>query len=241
LYIQCKRYDLLLHLYKISRQWDKAIKLCEKHCRIHLRTTYYSYGKYLESEKRIKEAIRMYELSETHRYEVPRMLVEDPHQLESYINTKKDNDLFQWWAQYQESGGEIEAALKYYELAKDWLSLVRLLCFCGDMEKAAAITEKVNDKASCYHLAKTLEDRGENIRAIHFLTKAEAFGNAIRICKENHLLDQLWTLAQLAQPSDQLDAARFFETKSDRPDFDKAIQLYHRAGYASKALDLAFS
>lgn len=33
-----------------------------------------------------------------------------------------------WWAQYMESSGNIKAAKYYYELAKDYLSLVRLLC-----------------------------------------------------------------------------------------------------------------
>lgn len=49
--------------------------------------------------------------------------------------------------------------------------------------------------------------------------------------------DQLWTLALLAGPRDQLEAACHFE-KSNVP--DKAVLLYHRAGMLHQALNLAF-
>lgn len=59
-------------------------------------------------------------------------------------------DLYQWWAQYLESTGDIESSLRYYELAHDWLSLVRLLCYLGSYEKAVQVANKVDDKASAY-------------------------------------------------------------------------------------------
>ena len=34
-----------------------------------------------------------------------------------------------------ESNSEMEVALKYYEAANDILSLVRVYCFCGNIEK----------------------------------------------------------------------------------------------------------
>ena len=37
-----------------------------------------------------------------------------------------------------------------------------------------------------------------------------------------------------------MDAARYFET-SDRPQYDKAVILYEKAGYLGKALELAFA
>jgi intraflagellar transport protein 140 len=74
----------------ISQQWEKAIKLCEQHRRIQLKTTYHAYAKNLESQKKIPEAIDMYEKAETHRYEVPRMLLDEPDQLQAYVVKKKD-------------------------------------------------------------------------------------------------------------------------------------------------------
>lgn len=51
--------------------------------------------------------------------------------------------------------------------------------------------------------------------------------------------EQLWSLALLAGPREQLEAAQYFES-SDKPQPDKAVLLYHRAGMLHKALDLAF-
>ena len=34
-----------------------------------------------------------------------------------------------------ESLGEMEAALQFYEMAQDYLSLVRVYCYCSNMEK----------------------------------------------------------------------------------------------------------
>ena len=46
-------------------------------------------------------------------------------------------------------------------------------------------------------------------------------------------------MAVLAGPNEKLDAAKFFEN-ADKPQFDKAVILYEKAGYVGKALDLAF-
>ncbi|ODN03568.1 hypothetical protein Ocin01_03073 [Orchesella cincta] len=149
-------------------------------------------------------------------------------------------ELYQWWAQYLESSGDTESALQYYELAQDWLSLVRLLCFCGDHDKAVIVSEKVSDRAAAYHLARTLEDRGDTTKAINFYHRAGAFGHAVRICKDNGLVDELWSMAMKAEAAEQAEAAKYFETM-EPPNFGRAIQLYHKAGYGSKALDLAFA
>lgn len=149
-------------------------------------------------------------------------------------------ELYKWWAQYLESGSDIENAMHFYELANDWLSLTRLLCFTGTIDKAILLTEKVDDKASAYHLARAFEDIREPTKAIYFYTKASAFGNGIRLCKEYEMDDSLWNIALQAEPIEQADAAKYFETKHE-PDYNRAIQLYHRSGYDAKALDLAFT
>ena len=43
--------------------------------------------------------------------------------------------LRKWWAQYMESIGEMDAALQFYESARDNLSLVRVNCYCGNLTK----------------------------------------------------------------------------------------------------------
>lgn len=49
LYKSCHRHDLLNAFYQASSEWQQALETAETHDRIHLRTTYYNYAKYLES------------------------------------------------------------------------------------------------------------------------------------------------------------------------------------------------
>ncbi|XP_076998370.1 intraflagellar transport protein 140 homolog [Tamandua tetradactyla] len=239
LYKQCGRYDLLNKLYQASDQWQKAVEVAERHDRVHLRTTYYSYARHLEAAGDCGLALSYYEKSDTHRFEVPRMLAEDLQSLELYVNKMRDRALWKWWAQYLESQGEMDAALRYYELAQDHFSLVRIHCFQGDIQKAAEIASETGSWAASYHLARQYESQEEVRQAVHFYTRARAFNNAIRLCKENGLGDQLINLALLSSPEDMIEAARYYEEKGEQ--MDRAVMLYHKAGHFSKALELAFA
>ncbi|XP_053388212.1 LOW QUALITY PROTEIN: intraflagellar transport protein 140 homolog, partial [Mercenaria mercenaria] len=234
----CKRYDLLNEFYQNAGQWGKAMETAEMYDRIHLRTTYYSYAKHLEANGEMTEAIPNFEKSDTHRFEVPRMLFDEPDALEQYILKHKDKSLHKWWAQYMESLGEMDTALQFYEMARDYLSLVRVYCYCGNMDKASEICNETGDKAGCYHLARQLENQDHIKEAIHFFQRAEAFGNAIRLCKEHNYEDQMMNLALMGRPEDMMEAARYYEDKPGQQ--DKAVMLYHKAGNFSRALDLSF-
>ena len=61
-----------------------------------------------------------------------------------------------WWAEYLESMGELEQAMQFYETANDYYSLVRILCFSGQIARAIEIAEGSGCKAAAYHLAKRL-------------------------------------------------------------------------------------
>ncbi|NXP51231.1 IF140 protein, partial [Heliornis fulica] len=239
LYKACQRYDLLNKFYQASNQWQKAIETAEAHDRVHLRTTYYNYAKHLEAMGEHSLALTHYEKSDTHRFEVPRMLSEDLQALENYINKMKDKSLWKWWAQYLESQADMEAALKYYALAQDYFSLVRVHCFQGNIQKAAEIANETGNWAASYHLARQYESQEEIKQAVHFYTRAQAFNNAIRLCKENNLDDQLMNLALLSSPEDMIEAACYYEEKGEQ--MDRAVMLYHKAGHFSKALELAFA
>jgi hypothetical protein len=58
-------------------QWDKAIRVAEHEDRINLKSTYYKAAKNYEQHKNFPEAIKYYEMSETHLEEVPQMLYEN--------------------------------------------------------------------------------------------------------------------------------------------------------------------
>ncbi|XP_032929965.1 intraflagellar transport protein 140 homolog isoform X3 [Catharus ustulatus] len=239
LYKACRRYDLLNKFYQASNQWQKAMETAEAHDRVHLRTTHYNYAKHLEATGQQNLALTHYEKSDTHRFEVPRMLSEDLQALENYINKMKDKSLWKWWAQYLESQSEMESALKYYALAQDYFSLVRVHCFQGNIQKAAEIANETGNGAASYHLARQYESQEDIKQAVHFYSRAQAFNNAIRLCKANNLDDQLMNLALLSSPEDMIEAACYYEEKGDQ--MDRAVMLYHKAGHFSKALELAFA
>jgi len=165
-----------------------------------------------ESSQDVRGAIGYYEKSGTSKFEVPRLLFEDWNALESYVDRTDDKGMKRWLAQYLESTGEMDAALHYYQLAGDYLSLARVHCYCDNVSKAAEIANESGDKAACYHVARQYENVDDVDAAIHFFSKAHAYSNAIRICKEHGYADHVWNLALMAAPQEKLDAARYFES-----------------------------
>lgn len=154
------------------------------------------------------------------------------------MQSTTDKGLLNWWAQYVESTGDIEGALEVYQRADDWYAQVRLLCFTGQLARADALAKQCGDRAACYHLARHYENIGRIPEAIQFYTKAQTFGNAVRICKENHLADDLWVVAGLANGRDKVSAAAYFEEQGE---YKRAVELYHRAGMLHKAMEMAFA
>ena len=62
----------------------------ERNDRMHLRTTYFNHARYAEAEEEFQTAITSYAKSGTHHTQVPRMLFDDPVELENYV--MKSND-----------------------------------------------------------------------------------------------------------------------------------------------------
>ncbi|XP_063681755.1 intraflagellar transport protein 140 homolog isoform X3 [Bolinopsis microptera] len=238
LYTSCGRYDLLNKLYQANNQWSKAIAVAERHDRIHLRSTYYNFARHCELSGDIGAAINGYEKSETHRFEVPRMLFENVQELEAYVIKSKDKKLLGWWAQYLESNGEMDSALQFYQAAEDIMSFVRIWCYCGRFDEAISIASNTNDRAACYHLARQLENQERFAEAVQFYGKAQAYTNATRICRANQLDSELISYAMYSTEDDMTICAHYYEETGSN--WDKAIMLYHKAGQVGKALELAF-
>lgn len=108
----------------------------------------------------------------------------------------------------------------------------------GDLTRADTIARESNDKSACYHLARHYENIGKIHEAIQFYTRAQTYGNAVRICKEHNLPNELWTVANLARSRDKSIAAAFFE---EIEDYKRAVELYHRSGMLHKAVEMAFA
>ena len=49
LYRSCQRFDLLNQFYQACGRWQQALETAQTSDRIHLRSTYYNYGKHLEA------------------------------------------------------------------------------------------------------------------------------------------------------------------------------------------------
>ena len=105
--------------------------MAQTHDRIHLKNTHYRYAQHMESLGQVSVAIEHYELAETARAEVPRMLYQlgKMDELEDYGHKGEDAALLKWWAANLESNERFDKATKYYKKAGDHLSLVRICCF----------------------------------------------------------------------------------------------------------------
>jgi len=239
LYASCGRHDLLNNLYQASGQWEKALKVAEEKDRIHLKATHYTYAKQLEASGNTSDAVRHFELSGTHRAEVPRMLfdAQQMSQLQSYVDSSQDNELLRWWAQFAESNGQFDKALQYYERAADHLAIVRVLCFHDKLDRAAEIVNGSSDLGAAYHLAKQYEAKGDVKQAIYFFQRSQRFNHAIRLAKQNDMAGELTMLSLHAPAKLMIEAAEYFESRN-MP--EKAVTLYQKGGNLSKAIDLCF-
>uniref|UniRef100_K3W6X2 Uncharacterized protein n=1 Tax=Globisporangium ultimum (strain ATCC 200006 / CBS 805.95 / DAOM BR144) TaxID=431595 RepID=K3W6X2_GLOUD len=239
LYRECGRYDLLNKLYQASGCWKKAVDVATKRDRIHLKSTYYAIAQHYEEMGEIKEAMEAYEDAGTHLKDIPRMLfkLNKLDLLQKYIFTSKDRGLMIWWAQFQESQGNFDLAIECYEKAKDYLSIVRVLCFKKDFQVAAKVAKTSGNRAAAYHLARQFEAHDDVQSAIHFFAAGGCYNHAIRLAKEHSMDADLMSFALMSKPSDMLECAAYFE---GRREMEKAVQLYQKGGNLAKALDLCF-
>ncbi len=131
LFREAGRFDMLNKLYQAAGIWDKAIKVATANDRIHLKNTHYHYAKHLESIGEVTSAIEHYQLSDTAKSEIPRMLflLNRIEELEDFVTDSEDVELLKWWGAYLESNERFDKARKYYSKAGDYLSLVRICCF----------------------------------------------------------------------------------------------------------------
>ncbi|KAJ7298697.1 hypothetical protein O6H91_Y481300 [Diphasiastrum complanatum] len=197
LYIESRRYDLLNVMYQACGQWDKALIVALKNDRVHLKNTHHSYAKYLEAMGHIKEAIKHYELSDTHRFEVPRMLfsLQQLDELQIYVIQKKDPDLHKWWAHYCEAIDLVPKAIDYYKLAGDVKSLVRVFCFLGETDAAAKVVSESKDASAAFLLACQLEKSGNVPEAINFFTMAGRYDYATQVAMKYGVDNELLSLS----------------------------------------------
>lgn len=126
-----------------------------------------------------------------------------------------------------ESQGNMNKALRIYANAADVYSQVRILCYMQEEGKAADLARANNDKAAFSHLARHYETLGNVQEAVAFFVRAGAYSNAVRLCKENNMADEMWNIGMVAGNREKVECAKYFEEVED---LEKAVVLYHRAG-----------
>ncbi|KAJ3212004.1 hypothetical protein HDU67_004120 [Dinochytrium kinnereticum] len=238
LYMSAQRFDLLNTYYQELGQWDRALDIASRKDRINLRTTYVRFAEYLlEIDDRVGSAAAL-EKSSNSNIEIPLSFSANEVDLELFTCLNNEKNVKRWCAQFEESLGNFSSALKYYEEIEDILSIVRIHCFCGNLQSAEEICRSKSSKAAAYYLARHYEREEKISQSIEFYTAAQCFTQAIRLAKSFHLSNQLVNLALQGTPNLMLDVAIYFEASGQN--LDKAITLLHRGGHLEKAVDLCF-
>eukprot|EP01022_Parablepharisma_sp_SALTPOND_P012321 TRINITY_DN1578_c0_g1_i1.p1 TRINITY_DN1578_c0_g1~~TRINITY_DN1578_c0_g1_i1.p1 ORF type:complete len:1534 (-),score=207.16 TRINITY_DN1578_c0_g1_i1:2494-7095(-) len=238
LYEECGRFDLLIKLLEANGEWEEAIKVAEKNDKIHLNSLYYKIAKSYEYSGELDTSIKYYELSGIGKTEIPRMLWSHGKldKLEEYIKKKRDPQLYRWWAQYLESKGNTDEAVKFYKLSNDDASLARIACIRDDLTMASKIALDSSDPYAAYHVARKYEASGHIQEAIKFYTKSQRLHHAIRLAKATGMDSEVFNLSLLSSKTIILQSAAYFEEKRQ---FEKAATLYDKGGNTRKALKIA--
>jgi intraflagellar transport protein 140 len=238
LLIASNRYDLLNELYQNMNKWDKAIELAEQNDKINLKATYYKAANNYELQKQWKLAIEYYEKSDTNLEEIPRMLYDNSMftELEEYVLAKDEKELWQFFAKFKESRGEIDEAQKYYQKANDNGSIVRINISLGNTEAAEFVCNNTEDCMGCFWLAQHYETEQALAKALVYYKKGQHFHHAMRLAKEVGADDEVYAAAIQAPSYVQLRAAKYFEGKKLH---QNAVVLYMKGKSLKKALDLA--
>ncbi|OAF69068.1 hypothetical protein A3Q56_03178 [Intoshia linei] len=234
---QASRYDLLIEYYKSINEWDKCIAIAKKFDRIRLRTVYFECAKSYENIGDIQKAILYYEKADCYEREITRLLMDNIEECENYIKSSNNKKLFKWWALYCESRGDLKSALEYYEKAEDYVSIVKIHCFNGDIEEAEKLCKSQQSGLVDFQMGSFYEKSDEPKKAVKFFEQAAAYGSAMRICKENGFDEKLLTIALKSRHVDQIQSAHYFASKADG--IKSAIILYNKAGHFAKSIDLS--
>ncbi|CAK5020898.1 unnamed protein product [Meloidogyne enterolobii] len=84
----------------------------------------------------------------------------------------------------------------------------------------------LGDRAAAFHLAMQFETQSESAKAVQFFTQAGAFSSAIRLAKENGMVDKIANLALMAGGSELAEAAEYYKNLNGHA--DKTVMLYHK-------------
>ncbi len=106
-------------------------------------------------------------------------------QLSEYIESKKDKKLYTWLGQYNESIGNLNEAVRFYEEGESTSNLVRLYLSQNQVQESIRICNSDSQPQACFLLARHLEKANMLSEAIHFYAKAQYYSQAVKIAITN--------------------------------------------------------
>lgn len=243
----------LCQLYQLQNKWDKAFESADK---IKLKSLYYEYAKQLESESKVVEAMKYYEMS-NNVMEIPRMLFEvgNVKDLKEYCLKDGKSALVSWWGQYCESQDENGDAIEMYRRADDYYNLVRLLCHIGKVDTAIQMLNDAQESsgggggdggdgrdmtAAFLYLGKHLESVN-SAESINYYLQCKAIRHAIRVCVANELWDELIGIAvdDCSEEVAQNILVNYFESEDRLVSRENMAKLYYKCGKVAEAISNA--
>ena len=133
--IGASRYDILSDIHCCAGKWEKAIEVAASKDRAALPMIFFKFARDLQESGDRNGAIAAFEKANATKTHVPRMLLTQPEDLKVYVDNSDDASLKIWWGQNAESHGDLDGALKYYTIANDALSIVRVYCLMGKLKE----------------------------------------------------------------------------------------------------------
>ena len=219
--------------------WDKAFNIAANSDISLLETTYYNFAMHLQERGDYGGAIAAFEKSNANAAEIPRMIMSHNGDLQAYLKSTDKIDAIIWWAQNAESHGDFDTALEYYKRANDVLSLARIYCLTGEIQKAVDLSMAHPDSKSIFYLiAKYFEREGNHKEAIDYYIRSNSFSCGLRIALINRMDQEVLQLALQCSAFHMKEAANHFE---DCGKLDNAILLFTKAKAYNKAIQLCIS
>lgn len=244
---RCKRFDLLTELYIACGRWDDAVANCEQHDRLRTTSVFFRHAHQAEDAGQYDVALQLYGRAKCLGTESPRLFfaTNRVEELQAKIAETDDRDLLMWWAQYLESGNDVEGALACYKRARDGFNVIRLLVSQGQIDAA----EDFLREASLTGTSSTSTTSSSSISAASASSTAATrtttatAAAASKTSSKSGLIDLGPSSSSSAPGSSGVSAAgaaffiaRHYESKSN---WTKAVQMYEQAAAFENAIRIA--
>jgi hypothetical protein len=131
---------------------------------------------------------------------------------------------------------EHESAKTFYSIAKDTSSLIRIEYDVEAKIPSSSMLEEGRHHTTAYHIAKSLELKGDIIGALEYYHASRMFNHAMHLCQRYNYDDALMKMAleSTMLPQQLSSAMYFFQTKRS---MENAFILFMKGGDRENAIN----